>query len=277
MTMTGATTTTREDHILNEFKLAVLGIQKSNNEIQKSNIEIIDGIQESNNKVIASNNQLIAKLVKKMDDNHRSTQDTLAKYGQTLNGLEAEQSCQRARADKQEARADKQEAELVFIRTQLQELVNAQREAAGAQRLARSEPTAEDQQLEQSARRGAARANLEATNRALNFDAYSKPDSAVYSSPEITAKTKRARPSNTPKAPPAEEPPAPVDTPPQQRPLRPRGTIQDQPRSPNRFAALDEDVMEEEQMEEQTEEPTNLTNTAPAERDEMSRGSAESL
>jgi hypothetical protein len=273
MTMTGATTTTREDHILNEFRLAVLGIQKSNSEIiagiQTSSNEVIAGLQASNNAVIASNNQLIATLVKKMDGNHKSTQETLGKHGQTLSELQVEQSCQRTRADAQESH-------LAALEKQLQELVAAQ--AAEAQQPVRSAHAAEAQQLEQSARRGAARANLEATNRALNFDAYSQSDSTMYSSPEITAKTKRARQSNTPtNATPSEEPPAPVDTPPQQRGLRPRGTIRDQPRSPNRFAALEEDMMEEEQTEEHTTEPMETTNTALAERDEKSRGSAEEL
>jgi hypothetical protein len=260
MTMTGATTTTREDDILNEFRLAVLGFQKSNSE------------------VIASNNQLISELVTKMDRNHRSTQETLTKHGQTLSGIEAEQSRQRAEQECQRTRADKQESDLESLRIQLQELVAAQQEAAEAQRSTQSTHATEAQQLEQSARRGAARANLEATNRALNFDAYSKSDSTMYSSPEITAKTKRARPSSTPtKAPPSEEPPAPVETPPQQRSLRPRGPTQNQPRSPNRFAALEEDMMEEEQTEEQMTDPMETTNTAPAERDEKSRGSAEEL
>jgi hypothetical protein len=171
-----------------------------------------------------------------------------------------------------------QESHLAALEKQLQELVAAQQEAAEAQQPVRSAHAAEAQQLEQSARRGAARANLEATNRALNFDAYSQSDSTMYSSPEITAKTKRARPSNTPtNATPSEEPPEPVDTPPQQRGLRPRGTIRDQPRSPNRFAALEEDMMEEEQTEEHTMEARETTNTAPAERDEKFRGSAEEL
>jgi hypothetical protein len=45
----------------------------------------------------------------------------------------------------------------------------------------------EAQQLERSIRRGiakAGRAISEATNHTTNFEAYSKPDSAVYTSPK---------------------------------------------------------------------------------------------